>query len=112
MLDWKEHEGRNEKERGMETPSQWAKRFNREKAGEKVAGSPDPETAIVDGSSPVVDFPTEAFQCPACGQLLAPSCRVCVSCKHTINPAEIIQQPQQAAIASSDRKSTRLNSSH
>ena len=85
----------------METPSEWAKRFNREKAGEEVAGSPNPETAIVEGSSPVVDFPTEAFQCPACGQLLAPSCRVCVSCKHTINPAEIIQQPQPAAIASS-----------
>jgi hypothetical protein len=34
-------------------------------------------------------FPTEPFPCPACGQLLAPSCRVCVSCKHVIDPAEI-----------------------
>jgi hypothetical protein len=35
------------------------------------------------------EFPAEPFTCPACGQLLAPSCRVCVACKHTIDPAEI-----------------------
>lgn len=35
------------------------------------------------------DFPDEAFECPQCGQLLAPSCRVCVSCKRPIHPAEI-----------------------
>jgi hypothetical protein len=34
-------------------------------------------------------FPSEPFPCPACGQLLAPSCRVCVACKHAIDPAEI-----------------------
>jgi hypothetical protein len=34
-------------------------------------------------------FPAEPFPCPACGQLLAPSCRVCVACKHAIDPAEI-----------------------
>ena len=34
-------------------------------------------------------FPAEPFSCPACGQLLAPSCRVCVACKHAIDPAEI-----------------------
>ena len=34
-------------------------------------------------------LPTEPFPCPACGQLLAPSCRVCVACKRAINPAEI-----------------------
>ena len=33
----------------------------------------------------------EPFPCPACGQLLAPSCRVCVACKHAIDPAEIRQ---------------------
>lgn len=35
------------------------------------------------------DFPDEPFECPHCGQLLAPSCRVCVSCKHSIDPAEV-----------------------
>ncbi len=35
------------------------------------------------------EFPGEAFECPHCGQLLAPSCRVCVSCKQPIHPAEI-----------------------
>ncbi len=35
------------------------------------------------------EFPSEPFPCPACGQLLAPSCRVCVACKHEIDPAEI-----------------------
>src|SRR5208282_1078058 len=34
-------------------------------------------------------FPTEPFTCPACGQLLSPSCRVCVACHHAIDPAEI-----------------------
>jgi hypothetical protein len=34
-------------------------------------------------------FPAEPFPCPACGQLLAPSCRVCVACKHPIDPTEI-----------------------
>ena len=34
-------------------------------------------------------FPAEPFPCPACGQLLAPSCRVCAACKHAIDPAEI-----------------------
>jgi len=31
----------------------------------------------------------EPFPCPACGQLLAPSCRVCVACNHVIDPGEI-----------------------
>jgi hypothetical protein len=35
------------------------------------------------------ELPTEPFPCPACGQLLAPSCRVCVACKHAIDSAEI-----------------------
>jgi hypothetical protein len=35
------------------------------------------------------EFPTEPFPCPACGQLLAPSCRVCVACNHKIDAAEI-----------------------
>ncbi len=34
-------------------------------------------------------FPDEAFECPYCGQLLAPTCRVCVSCKLPIDPARI-----------------------
>ncbi len=36
-----------------------------------------PETA-----SPDTMFPSEPFACPNCGQMLAPSCRVCVAC-HT-----------------------------
>ena len=38
-------------------------------------------------------FPAEPFPCPACGQLLAPSCRVCVACQHAIDPAEIRKPP-------------------
>ena len=41
------------------------------------------------GALGAADFPDEAFECPNCGQLLAPSCRVCVSCKQTIHPADI-----------------------
>jgi len=42
-----------------------------------------------ESSAPAADFPSEPFQCPACGQLLGPTCRVCVACKRPINPAEI-----------------------
>lgn len=34
-------------------------------------------------------FPNEPFACPQCGQMLGPGCRVCVSCKNLIDPAEI-----------------------
>ena len=34
-------------------------------------------------------FPSEPFPCPACAQMLAPSCRVCVACKQPIDPAQI-----------------------
>jgi hypothetical protein len=72
----------------METPSEWAKRFNRQKMDE-AAGVPHEEVAAVTSPVPVAEFPTEPFQCPACGQLLAPTCRVCVACKHAIDPAEL-----------------------
>jgi hypothetical protein len=34
-------------------------------------------------------FPSEPFACPHCGQMLGPGCRVCVSCKNLIDPADI-----------------------
>lgn len=33
----------------------------------------------------------EPFACPHCGQMLAASCRVCVSCKEPVDPSKIIQ---------------------
>ena len=42
-----------------------------------------------DSSISAEGFPSEPFPCPACGQMLGPSCRVCVACKRPINPAEI-----------------------
>jgi len=47
------------------------------------------ESEATDNRPSDEEFPTEPFPCPACGQLLAPSCRVCVACKHPIDPAEI-----------------------
>jgi 4-amino-4-deoxy-L-arabinose transferase-like glycosyltransferase len=44
----------------------------------------------------------EPFACPACGQMLAPSCRVCVACGQTIDLAEIarlLEGPLPAAPA-------------
>lgn len=41
------------------------------------------------GALSSLDFPNETFECPHCGQLLAPSCRVCVSCKQPIDPDQI-----------------------
>lgn len=35
----------------------------------------------------------EPFACPACGQMLAASCRVCVACKQPVNPSQI-KRPQ------------------
>jgi hypothetical protein len=72
----------------METPGEWAKRFNQQTSSE-TADAPKLERAVVESSASAAEFPSEPFQCPACGQLLGPSCRVCVSCKQPINPAEI-----------------------
>lgn len=35
------------------------------------------------------EFPTEPFPCPHCGQMLAPTVRVCVACKQPIEPHQI-----------------------
>jgi hypothetical protein len=77
----------------METPSEWAKRFSRPKTGEEAA-LPDPEAATVDRQALTAEFLSEPFSCPACGQLLGPSCRVCVACGHPINPAEVAQRAE------------------
>ena len=44
------------------------------------------------------DEQREPFPCPACGQLLAASCRVCVACKHVIDPAEIRKPAARPAV--------------
>lgn len=68
----------------METPSEWSKRFNAEKAQAAVE-VPSQEAGSTDRPAAVEEFPSEPFQCPACGQLLAPACRVCVSCRRPID---------------------------
>jgi len=83
----------------METPSEWAKRFNQGRA--EHAGAPNPQTETVASPAAVADFPTEPFQCPACGQLLAPACRVCVACKRAIDPALIARAHGAALPAAS-----------
>ena len=40
-------------------------------------------------SAPDSAFPNEPFACPACGQMLAASCRVCVACKQAIDPTQV-----------------------
>jgi hypothetical protein len=47
------------------------------------------ESAATENRPSDEQFPAEPFPCPACGQLLAPSCRVCVACKQAVHPAEI-----------------------
>jgi hypothetical protein len=51
------------------------------------------------GTLPESAFPDEVFECPYCGQLLAPSCRVCVSCKLPIDPARIQRKAEAVAAA-------------
>jgi len=45
------------------------------------------------------DLVGEPFPCPACGQMLAASCRRCVACGHIIDPAELarLAAPRAAA---------------
>jgi hypothetical protein len=57
------------------------------------------ESAAGDDRSSDEQFPREPFPCPACGQLLAPSCRVCVACEHTIDPAKIRKAAPAAVVA-------------
>jgi hypothetical protein len=82
----------------METPSEWAKRFNQPKTDEKADLPKNTEAVSVDAAAATAEFPSEPFPCPACGQLLGPSCRVCVSCKRPINPAEIAR-PREVALS-------------
>ena len=78
---------------------------NTERVGKEIqpkdertrGGLINPQAETVDSPAAVAEFPSEPFQCPACGQLLAPACRVCVACKHTIDPAEIAR-PQEVAL--------------
>jgi hypothetical protein len=76
----------------MDTPSEWAKKFNQSGASE-IADPAKQEAATVESPASTTAFPSEPFQCPACGQLLGPECRVCVSCKKPIDPAEIGRKP-------------------
>jgi hypothetical protein len=82
----------------METPSEILRRAALAKL-KAEGGSPRPEAEAVDSEASLAEFPSEPFQCPACGQLLAPSCRVCVACKHSINPAEIARPREMAPAA-------------
>src|SRR5690348_9594060 len=47
------------------------------------------ETTKQPESDPLDPAPTSPFPCPACGQLLAPSCRVCVACRQPIDLTKI-----------------------
>jgi len=49
----------------------------------------EPESAAAAAGLSDEQFPAEVFPCPHCGQLLAPSCRVCVACKQPIKPEDI-----------------------
>ena len=51
-----------------------------------------------DASISTTEFGDEPFACPACGQMLGPSCRVCVACKQPVNPAEIKRPEPPAAL--------------
>jgi hypothetical protein len=50
------------------------------------------ERPVSDGGE-VGSVNDEPFACPACGQMLAPTCRVCVACKQPVDPT-LTQKPQ------------------
>lgn len=86
----------------METPREWARGYNRQEMNEEADGH-NPGAETLDVSRPASELPTEPFPCPACGQMLAASCRVCVACRHTIDPAEIARPPAAAVLAAPAR---------
>lgn len=90
----------------MEPLNEFLKRTLQD-ASKPEAGTPGPEPDNVPSDAAAAEFPTEPFPCPACGQLLAPSCRICVACKHPIDAAEIFQ-PQPAASAEASAPSPQL----
>ena len=47
--------------------------------------SSDGKAETGESSASVAEFPSEPFPCPACGQMLAPTCRVCVACRTPID---------------------------
>jgi hypothetical protein len=61
-------------------------------------GSPKLESVAAEKPGQEDQFPSEPFLCPACGQLLAPSCRVCAACHHAIDPAEIGKETPATAV--------------
>ncbi len=53
-----------------------------------------PDGPAADRASPAPADPLdEPFACPHCGQMLAPTCRVCVVCREPIDPAQIRRAP-------------------
>ena len=52
------------------------------------------------GARTTATFPDEPFACPHCGQLLAPSCRICPSCREAIDPNDIARPEIVIPIAS------------
>jgi len=62
---------------------------------------PESKSQEVAGAAPGADAARadEPFPCPACGQLLGASCRVCVACKQPIDPAQIVRSPSVVAAA-------------
>ena len=61
-------------------------------------------TNPISAAGELAGFPDEAFECPYCGQMLAPSCRVCVSCKLPIDPARIQRKREEAEAAAIEAK--------
>jgi hypothetical protein len=81
----------------LEPPREWAVKSSGHEMNEE-ADLHYPGAETPDASHPALEFPTEPFPCPACAQMLAASCRVCVACRHVIDPAEIARR-QDAALA-------------
>lgn len=75
----------------MEPLSEFVKRAIQERLKEAPASS-SPEAQTAGSNTSVAEFPSEPFPCPACGQLLAPTCRVCVACKHPVDPADLARR--------------------
>ena len=57
------------------------------------------ENEISETGSTDFAFPSEAFPCPACGQMLGAACRVCVACKQPVDLALLARPVTPIAVA-------------
>lgn len=64
----------------------------------------NPWEADREGPPAGVQAPDEAFPCPVCGQMLAPSCRVCVACQTPVDFSQVRKPEPEIPVAAEEAR--------